>query len=258
MLSLLLFVGFSLTGEAERESPLLVFSQVMILPSNQTTAAPPASLITLLATEVRLAACEAGCLSSWPACSSPECSHCRTVCRHLVSTPAWLNICSAPRLCSPGCRAACLSQTLETDEEDEKTESSQAWDIKQFGCTLIWEIEGDRTTKDRMMYLVAAKDNENMFHHLDTVSSTNIILDPDTVSKAKTVIILAIGQGGVKERHEVEVESCQHVAGSERSEKVSSWTLAAILSTVFFLLLISLVALARSLCKLPRRNAVRF
>ena len=36
MLSLLLFVGFSLTGEAERESPLLVFSQVMILPSNQT------------------------------------------------------------------------------------------------------------------------------------------------------------------------------------------------------------------------------
>ena len=256
MFLLLLSVGVSLSGEAERDSRLLVFSQVMILPSNQTTPGPTASLETLLASEVVVARCEAGCLTSWPDCSSPECSHCRTVCRHLVSTPAWLNICSAPRLCSPGCRAACHSMT---NPGEELSETSRVWDIKQFGCTLIWEIEADQATHSRaVMYLVAALDTNNMFHHLDTVSSTNIILDPDTVSNVRTVIILAIGQGGVEERQEVEVESCQQVLLPESSGRVSTWTLTLILSTVSFLLLISAVGLARILCYLPRRNAVRF
>ena len=258
--------------EEEREVPLMVFPQVMILPSNESKAAPPdlpAALEFVLARAVRVAGCEAGCLTEFPDCEGQAgCSHCRTVCRLLVETPAWLNICSAPAVCSPGCKAACqsLQQTGATKLEPEDSDWSD-WDIQQFGCTLIWEIERkDSTEAVSMMYLVAAVDADQMFYHLATVSSTNVVVDANIAAKAETFIILAIGQEGILERHQVEVEqgSCQssqssHSALDTEDERTSSWTLpAAVLATVTFLLVLVLVVLGTFICNLQSRTAVSY
>ena len=260
--------------EEERDVPLMVFPQVMILPSNDSRAAPPdlsASLETVLARAVRVAGCEAGCLAEFPDCEDQAgCSHCRRVCRLLVETPAWINICSAPAVCSPGCRAACqsLHQSGATRLEPGDSEWSD-WDIQQFGCTLIWEIERkeSRTTQaGSMMYLVAAVDADQMFYHLATVSSTNVVVDANIASKAETFIILAIGQEGILERHQVEVEqgSCQSSQSSQsvldtETGRTSSWTLpAVVLATVTFLLILVLGVLGTFICNLQRRNAVSY
>ena len=263
---LLLFVLFVLgcCDEAElerdREVPLMVFSQVMILPSNDSRADPadqPAALETVLARAVRVASCEAGCLTE----AQDECSHCRTVCRLLVSTPAWLNICSAPAICSPGCRAACQALDQKTDRK--LSPGASRWDIKQFGCTLIWEIERDEKTEDlSIMFLVAAVDADQMFYHLATVTANNMVLDANIASKAETFIILAIGLEGILERHQVEVEqgSCQSSESAHsllETEGKSSWILPnAVLATVTLLLVLAMLALGTIICNLQRRHEV--
>ena len=263
MFLLFFLVGHCLTEtEVEGESPLMVFSQVMILPSNESAEVSQVSLEDVLSAEVRLAECEAGCLTEWPECSSAECSHCRTVCRRLLQTPAWLNICSAPVLCSPGCRVACLSQTGRdpSTPSPPSTPSHNLWDIKQFGCTLIWEVEEDVTTgKEGVLYLVAAVDSDQMFHHLATVAATNTVLDADIVARTDTVVILAISQDGVMERHELKVEqkSCQASPGTETSKLTPGWIFPTVLCTVTLILLLSVLALSWILCNLQRRNAVR-
>ena len=254
--------------EGDREFPLMVFSQVMILPSNESQTAPgdqTAGLERVVGRAVVVARCEAGCLAQFSGCEQAGCEDCRTVCRLLVETPAWTNICSAPAVCGPGCRAACQSLHQTGAARPEHPGGPGAvWDIKQFGCTLIWEREGQRTEDLSIMYLVAAVDADQMFYHLATVSATNIVLDANIASKAETFIILAIGQEGILERHQVEVEqgSCQssqssHSALDTEDERTSSWTLpAAVLASVTVLLVLVLVVLGTFLCNIQRRNAV--
>ena len=253
--------------EGDREFPLMVFSQVMILPSNESQTAPgdqTAGLERVVGRAVVVARCEAGCLAQFPGCEQAGCEDCRTVCRLLVETPAWTNICSAPAVCGPGCRAACQSLHQTGAARPEHPGGPRAvWDIKQFGCTLIWEREGQRTEDLSVMYLVAAVDADQMFYHLATVSATNIVLDANIASKAETFIILAIGQEGILERHEVEVEqgSCQSSLSSQSArdtEETSSWTIpVAVLSSVIFLLVLLLV-LGTFVSNLHRRTKVSY
>ena len=114
------------------------------------------------------------------------------------------------------------------------------------------------------MFLVAAVDTDQMFYHLATVPDTNIVLDANIASKVETLIILAIGQEGILERREVEVEqgSCQSSQSSQsglESEVAgrSSWSVPnTLLASLSFILLLVILALATFICNLRRRAAV--
>ena len=94
------------------KSPLYVFDQVVSLSSaNQTV--PDADLEAVLGDQVSLARCRVTCMNQFSPCNlTPMCGRCLHVCRRLVETPAWFNICSAPRLCSSGCQVACGSEAF--------------------------------------------------------------------------------------------------------------------------------------------------
>ena len=114
--SVLLIIMFGLYQDCGGDKPpLYVFSQVVSLSSNMSSS-PPTSDVdieTVLGDQVMMARCQVTCMTQLSPCDlSPMCGHCLHVCRLLVETPAWFNICSAPRLCRPGCQVACGSRAF--------------------------------------------------------------------------------------------------------------------------------------------------
>ena len=158
-------------------SPLYVFDQVRSMPANNTIMQYQ-NIENLMSSEIHIAQCQASCIKNFPPClTSSSCTQCKKICRLLEETPVWGNICSDPSLCKEGCQLACMATDKPRSAPHIK-EKAWLWRIRIKECRLVWSIQDDEQIRHsdggHLMFLVDAKDNQGMFYHVGTVSSSTV------------------------------------------------------------------------------------
>ena len=222
----------------------------------------------ILSEELDIAKCQAGCSNSFSPCIiSSDCSQCKRVFRLLQESPAWSSICSDGNICKTGCSVAC-HVSRQPDSVQRLEHVVDHWNIEISGCRLHWspEILKHRSIKrypeipkdKSIMYLVTAKDKQGMFYHVATVSATQIDIPRSILTKAEKIIVLAVGEEGVLEKHQIEV-AAEHLEcrESKRNMLISKHEIdeefpilpVIILGILSTLLVMALVILARVLTK---------
>ena len=210
VLLLILVTRLSADLDSQPPPPLLVFRQVVSLssdPSVSPAISDAADLEAVLAHQVSRARCHAHCSAQLTCPRSPQCARCVRVCDLLREGPVWTNLCEAPGLCSEGCQVACGAEIAEEENGDQDMVRSARYhdpeeevlDLRLEHCSLLW------TGQEGRMYLVASEDRSGMFYHLGTEANTWVNLTPDILSKAVRLIVLAIGERGVVQRSQIEV-----------------------------------------------------
>ena len=212
-------------AEAESQDagpPMYVFNQAVSVSmsriNQQETSKDGTDLLeTILTDEVTIATCQATCARHFPreSCKvTRQCKHCQRVCRLLVETPAWENICSAPGLCHQGCQVACEAGGDDLEERTPRHHEGKNgyWEIKLFGCHLFWEnVLGGEDDKEMdfqgIQYLIAYQDRYGKFYHHATLETNFLELKPEILAKVDNFVVLAIGQDGVIDTFELQIES---------------------------------------------------
>ena len=220
--------------------------QILISTSLLVSSVHSSLLETLLETTLRTASCQARCRDV----ASEQLQDCLQICSQVIEDPS-ASICSFPRFCTGGCRAAC---------QYERGQESRLSGVSQQECGLSWSME-DHT--DNVVFIVTGLDQGGMLSVIsEHLLDSSLQLTAEMTSKFLEMTVLAVDGQGLIDMETVlleEVENCplikpgQHSPASVFSEE--NLTHVCLLVVIVIIMIIFIVVkIVRSIKQEPVRK----
>ena len=217
--------------------------QILISTSLLVSSVHSSLLETLLETTLRTASCQARCRDV----ASEQLQDCLQICSQVIEDPS-ASICSFPRFCTGGCRAACQS---------ERREEGRLSVVSQQECGLSWRMEDHI---NNVVFNVAGLDQGGMLSVIsEHLLDSSLQLTAEMTSKFLEMTVLAVDGQGLIDMETVlleEVENCplikpgQHSPASVFSEE--NLTHVCLLVVIVIIMIIFIVVkIVRSIKQEP-------
>ena len=169
--------------------------QILISTSLLISSVHSSLLERLLETTLRKASCQARCRDL----ASEQLQDCLQICSQVIEDPS-ASICSFPRFCTGGCRAACQS---------ERREEGRLSGVSQQECGLSWRMEDHIKN---VVFIVAGLDQGGMLSIIsEHLLDSSLQITAEMTSKFLKMTVLAVDGQGLIDLETVlveEVENC--------------------------------------------------